>query len=65
MLGLATMAARLAEKRTGYGPFQGEWENFAEYMEPRRHLRRWKPYEVAFSREYYQIIDRITRGEKP
>lgn len=65
MLGLAMMAAQLAEKRAGYGPFEGEWENVGDYMEPRRHLRRWKRDEVTFSREYYKICDRLNRGEKP
>ena len=65
MLGLALMAARLAEKRVGYGPSEAEWTNLGTYMEPRRALRRWEPDELAFTREYYRIIDRISRGEKP
>jgi hypothetical protein len=65
MHGLAMMAAQLAEKRVGYGPFQGQRENFGSYMEPRRNLRRYARDWMQFSREYYRIIDRIARGERP
>ena len=65
MAGLAVMALRLAEQRMGYGPFVGEFENPAYFLELRKHLDRFSENWVLFSREYYNIIDRIARGEKP
>jgi hypothetical protein len=65
MGGLALMALRLTEQRTGYGPFVGEFENPATFLEPRKHLDRFPEDWLQFSREYYSIIDRIARGAKP
>lgn len=56
MLGLALMAVDLAVKRTGYGGPQG--------VSPRSNVQR-SPRFFAFSAEYYRIIDRLSRGEKP
>jgi hypothetical protein len=59
MYGLALMAARLAYQRTGANPLYAEPDLFV----PRDELR---PNDgCAKSREYYNICDRIARGEKP
>lgn len=65
MMGLVLMAAELAELRAGYGPRDSNFDNVGLFLATRRELRKFKPDEVTFSREYYQIIDRIERGEKP
>jgi hypothetical protein len=65
MLGLAKMAAGLAEQRVGYGPMDSNYTDLGAYLCARRELREFDAIEVTFSREYYRIIDRIARGEKP
>jgi hypothetical protein len=54
MGGLALMALELAAKRAGYVP---------------THLLKRKDYDLFLfapaSRHYYEILDRIERGEKP
>jgi hypothetical protein len=65
MLGLALMAAKLAEQRVGYGPMSSNFGNVGEYLCPRSVLPQYTPDLIPFSCEYYAICDRITRGEKP
>jgi hypothetical protein len=61
MMGLADMAMRLAEKR-GPDYTKGFWTIQHLDPSPRKYARRATH---PVSAEYYAIIDRISRGEKP
>jgi hypothetical protein len=59
MIGLADMAMRLAEQRSG---IIGFWTRHK--LEPCE--RSWaNPATHEVSAEYYKIIDRLSRGEQP
>ena len=58
MFGLARMALRLACHRV----YQDADMADSIMLAPRRHV---VPNGVSANAEYYRIIDRITRGEKP
>jgi hypothetical protein len=61
MMGLADMAMRLAEER-GPNSTKGFWTTRHLDPAPRKCAR---PETHPVSAEYYAIIDRISRGEKP
>jgi len=61
MLGLARKAMVLAESRAGHS-VKGFWTRYK--LEPCQRAVL-NPEIHPFSREYYRIIDRITRGETP
>jgi hypothetical protein len=56
MIGLAIMACKLAEQRTGSILL---WYDGTGGPLPRESLESW----MLASTEYYAIIDRLTRGE--
>lgn len=60
MMGLAYMAMRLAQRRTGGILFRGD--GTADPV-PRDRLDVYGPWPASI--EYYRIIDRLTKGEKP
>lgn len=58
MIGLAMMAANLAHQRIGGLPLS-DGSNWTPYE------RKEVDHNTPNSREYYRIIDRISRGEQP
>jgi len=67
MIGLARMAANLADARTARYRRRRHWGgiDFARGYRPARRDTAQDARKYPASAEYYAIIDRITRGEKP
>lgn len=62
MLGLAQLAARLAESRVDRVDGVIISDNGVMCVNPRNYSYPWC---APCSAEYYKILDRIARGEKP
>ena len=61
-IGLALMAARLAIHRSGYSWDPTQWNDFGMVS---REKAATGTVATKTSREFYAILDRIHRGEKP
>jgi len=62
MLGLLKMAKDLAERRTSGSMFH--WDAGDSPLE-RRYVMEYPECVYPCTREYYRILDSISRGEKP
>lgn len=62
MIGLLFLAAKLAEQRAGYA---GLGTSYGRIRPAKRSSVRTRPSCYPASEEYYDILDNISRGERP
>jgi hypothetical protein len=75
MMGLLVMAGRLANStarlpKFSYGVFNTDsniydWRNLHPISRKELSSSKWQEHEWPASRQYYRILDKISRDEKP